>query len=377
MRWPGLIGFWLALFNGVTAFSVRAESLYCVVCGEPIKDTVVFMEDNVAGGAKKAVCVECSRLPKECYLCGLPVKKDFTALSDQRVLCARDAKTVVLDDAEAVQIAKQVKESLDRLFSRFTTFSDDVTLRLADRVDIMDLYHVPGNDFDCPNVLGYTRRQTNTTPVTYTVSVLSGLPARRLRATAAHEWAHTWIFENVSAARQTRLDRDAKEGFCELVSHLLMESHGEKAESGVIRSNAYTRGQILLFIDAELRFGFNDIVDWMKFGVDAKLDAAALNRVREVEMSSSTNAVSSAAAVPVPSPVSIIPLADVTLQGITWSPTHPTALINGRTFSVNETGKVPVGSTNVLVRCMAIRADAVVVRVGEVGGLRTLKLKRH
>jgi hypothetical protein len=365
----------MALFSVMLAVSARAQSIYCAVCGQPVGETVIFTADKVAGGPKKAVCLECSRLPMECYLCGMPVKKDFKELRDQRVLCARDAKAVVLDETEAMQIAKQVKDSMDRHFSRFAIFTDKVTLRLADRVDIMDLYHVPGNDFDCPNVLGYTQRQTNTTPATYTVSLLSGLPAWELRATTAHEWSHTWIFENVSAARQKHLDRDAKEAFCELVSYLLMESQGEKAGLAMIRSNAYTRGQILLFIEAERRFGFNDMVDWIKFGVDANLKADALERLHEVEMPKTMNAAAAVATVLVTAPASIVPLPDVTLQGITWSATQPTALINGRTFRASETGKLTVASSNVLVQCVAIRKDEVVVRIGEEGELRTLKLR--
>jgi hypothetical protein len=37
---------------------------------------------------------------------------------------------------------------------------------------------------------------------------------------------------------------------------------------------------------------------------------------------------------------------------------------------------VPVGTSNVVVRCVAIREDAVVVQVGGAGDLRTLTLKR-
>jgi len=364
----------MALYSVAVAVWAHAEPIYCAVCGQPIGDTVIFIADKVAGGPKKTVCLECSRLPRECYLCGMPVKKDFKELGDQRVLCARDAKAVVLDETEAVQIAQRVKDSMDRFFSRFTTFTDRVKLRLADRVDIMNLYHVPGNDFDCPNVLGYTDRKTNATTVTYTVSLLSGLPAWELKAITVHEWAHTWIFENVSAVRQKQLDNDAKEGFCELLSYLLMESQGEKAALSMIRSSAYTRGQIRLFIDAESRFGFNDVMDWMKYGVDAKLRADALERLRKVEMPPATNAPTSVRAMPATDPGSVVPLAEVTLQGISWSATRPMALINGQTFLVNETRRVKVGSTNVSVRCVTINKDSVLVRVGEAGELQTLKL---
>ena len=39
------------------------------------------------------------------------------------------------------------------------------------------------------------------------------------------------------------------------------------------------------------------------------------------------------------------------------------ALINDRTFEVNEEGKVRVGRTNLLIRCLAIRGDSVRIRV--------------
>ena len=374
MSWPGPIRILVALLSVAFARSVRADTATCAVCNQPISDVIIFRTDKASGGNKKTLCLECSRLPRECYLCGMPVKKDFTELSDHRILCARDAKVVVLDEAEAVQIAKGAKDSLDRLLSRFITFTDMVTLRLADRVDILDLFHVPGNDFDCPNVFGYTQRQTNhATNITYTVSLLSGLPAAQLRATAAHEWSHTWIMDHVGVGRQSQLERDAKEGFCELVAYLLVESRNEKAELGVIRSNAYTCGQLLLFIEAERRFGFNEIVDWIKFGVDPKLNADALERVRVVELPGPTNA----PGLTIGPPASVAPPVELTLQGITWSRTRPMVLINGRTFEVNEEAKVLVNSSNVLVRCESIREDAVVIRVGGTGEARTLKLKRN
>lgn len=373
MSWLGTIRFGTALLCVWSSVALSAETFTCAVCDLPIGDVVIFSNDKVAGGKKKPVCLECLRLPRTCYLCGMPVKKDFTELSDQRALCARDAKSVVLDETEGVDIAKQVKASLDRLFSRFTTFTDHVKLRLADRVDIMNLYHVPGNDFLCPDVRGYTDCVTNGANVGYVISLLSGMTASELRSTTAHEWSHTWIFENVSAERQKRLHPDAREGFCELVSHLFVESQDDKTQLGMIRSNAYTRGQILLFIEAERRFGFNEIVDWMKFGVDPRLKPDALERVREVELPVPTNAVP----VTYVSPAPAIPLNEVTLQGVTWSKTRPLALINGRTFSVNEEAKVPVGSSNVVVRCVAIREGAVVVWVGGATAARTLQLRRN
>lgn len=360
----------MALWWLVLSTTAWAQSPNCAVCGEAIKDVVVFTGDKVTG-QKQSVCLACSRLPRECYLCGMPVKKDFTELSDQRALCARDVKTVVLDEAEALHIAKETRNELDRLFSRFASFTENVTLRMADRVDILNLFHVPGNDFDCPNVLGYTQRATNNaTNISYTISLLSALPPRQLRATAAHEWAHTWIMENVSSTRQAGIERDAREGFCELVSYLLMESQKDQVELGVIRSNAYTRGQILLFIEAERRFGFNDVLDWMKSGVDARLHAEALERIRAVETPTPTNPPPVIASAPAPRTA----FTEVVLQGITWSKTQPTVLINGRTLAPGAEARVPLHGSNVLVRCLSIQPGAAAVQIGGETERRWLKL---
>jgi len=51
------------------------------------------------------------------------------------------------------------------------------------------------------------------------------------------------------------------------------------------------------------------------------------------------------------------------------------ALINNHTFEANEEGKVRLGQSNVLIRCVAIREDSVVVQVVGSGGQQTLSLK--
>jgi hypothetical protein len=39
------------------------------------------------------------------------------------------------------------------------------------------------------------------------------------------------------------------------------------------------------------------------------------------------------------------------------------ALINNQTFEANQEGKVRLGQSNVLIRCVAIREDSVVVQI--------------
>ena len=361
------------------AFCIAAWAVdNCTVCGGRIERVVYFFKDKVTGD-KKEICEKCAKLPAQCYLCGLPAKDNFTELPDGRVLCARDVKNVVLDEDEAQKIWHDVREAVERQLSRFVTFTEQITVHPLDRVDLQAMFKFAGNDFVCPNVWGCTQRQTNDHRVSFKISLLRGLPPPVLKATCAHELAHTWVSENISPARKETLNPDAVEGFCELVACLLMEAQHEEKQTEVIRNNAYTRGQFALFREAEKRFGFNEIVEWMKFGVDPQLSGAALDRVREVKIPAeekaapvATAASTSAIRNPTPKP----PAPDkLTLNGITWSKTRPMALINGRTFEVQEEARVQLGQSNVAVRCLTITADSVVIQVAGEEKPQTLRLK--
>ena len=345
---------------------------HCALCAKLIEQQVYLWEDKIAGDTKN-LCEACAPLPA-CYLCSLPTRADRTLLADGRVLCARDTKLAVLDSSEALNICKAIQESLDRHFSRFTSFPEkNVAVTVVDRVNLIELFKIPGQDYGCPNILGFTKPETNAAGRSYQVSLMSGLTRPELKATCAHELGHTWIFENVSPARIARLQTDAREGFCELVAFLLMNAQRETTATALIRSNAYTRGQIDLFIAAEQRFGFNEIVEWMKAGEDDSLRADDLTRVRRLQASERTNAPAAQVffppAAPPPAPDKLL------LQGIIWAKTRPMVMINGRTFVANEEGAVRLGATNVVLRCLVIRPDEVEIQVAGASEPQTLRLK--
>lgn len=349
----------------------------CEVCGERFTDAIYLLPDKVAG-VQRQLCKDCTRRTTVCYLCGVPVARNLTTLPDGRVLCARDAKAVVLDEAEAEQLIREVKDTLDRQFSRFTTFPDEnVTVRMVDRQALQESFKFAGNDLSCPVVWGCTVRGTNAGAATHTISLLSGLPRPLFRATCAHEYVHVWVNENVSAARRKQTDQDAVEGFCELVAYLLMEAQGAAASTALIRSNTYTRGQLSLFLDAERRFGFNEVVEWMQYGVDARLVENDTDRIRKVDLPRRVAAAAGQPGVPSAPPPPPPAPDKLTLSGIVWSPAQPLALINGHSFAVDERGKVRLGPTNATLRCLAIGQDWVRVRVEESGEETELKLKRN
>ncbi|MGO9476809.1 MAG: protein DA1 [Limisphaerales bacterium] len=368
-----LMVFLLAGF-GLTRPLAAGEEI-CAICGRPIQGTVYIVTDKVTN-EKKLVCSDCIRLPR-CAICGLPVKEDGLQLPDGRILCARDARTAVVKAGDADRICAQVKDDLDRLFSRFTVFPENVDVTVIDRIDVDSMFSPGGNDFESPNLLGCIRPETINHETRYKMKLMTGLPLAELKATCAHEYSHAWVGENVPKERRTRLGRDAEEGFCELVAYLLMDAQQEEAQKKFILQNHYTRGQIDLFIEAEKHYGFDQVLDWMKYGVAAKLEAGHVDRLRDVEMPV-TRPVASAPAIysrtnkPVPVPV----LATLKLDGILWG-SRPVAIINGCSFQTNDLNQVKVGGTNVVIRCLGIQKTSVRIQNVSSGKEQELNLSNH
>jgi hypothetical protein len=331
----------------------------CALCGQPIRDTIYLSTDKVTN-EKKFFCGDCIRRPA-CAICGLPVKDNDLQLPDGRYLCARDARTAVVKAADAQRICTQVKDDLDRRFSRFTTFPDNVEVAVIDRIDVDSMYSPNGNDFESPNLLGCVHPETVNQKTRYQMRLMTGLPLAELKATCAHEYAHTWVHENVPKERQAGLGHDAEEGFCELVAYLLMDSQQEEGQKKFILQNRYTRGQIDVFIEAEKRYGFDQVLDWMKYGELAQLEADHVDKLRDVKMPLAKSAASTAVSYnrtnqPAP-PVSPTP-AVLKLDGIMWG-SRPMAIINGRSFLANDLNPVKVGGTNVMIRCLGIQKTSV------------------
>jgi hypothetical protein len=346
----------------------------CAVCGQPIRDTVYLSTDKVTH-EKKLLCGDCIHRPA-CAICGLPVKENDLRLPDGRYLCARDAQTAVVRVADAERVCVRVKDDLDRLFSRFTSFPDNVDVTVIDRIDVDAMFSPEGNDFESPNLLGCVRPETVDGKTRYKMRLMSGLPLAELKSTCAHEYAHTWVHENVSKERKAGLARDAEEGFCELVAYRLMDAQREEGQKKFILQNRYTRGQIDVFIEAEKRYGFDQVLDWMKYGELAQLEADRVDKLRDVKLP----VAKSAAGVPTiygrtNKPVPLPAPAVLKLDGIMWG-SRPVAIINGCSFFTNDQNPVKVGGTNAMIRCLSIQQTSARVRNEDSGQELELRLSK-
>lgn len=369
--------FWVLLLTTCFCLPLAARGDLCAICGRPISGDTIYLVTDKVTGEKKEVCSDCVKLPS-CYICGLPVK-DGTQLPDGRYLCARDARTAVVKAADAERVCAGVKDDLDRLFSRFTVFPDNVDVSVIDRIDVDSMYNPAGNDFESPNLLGCIRPETANQVTRYKMRLMTGLPLAELKATCAHEYSHAWVGENVPKERHARLGRDAEEGFCELVAYLLMDAQGEEAQKKFILQNRYTRGQIDVFIEADKRYGFDQVLDWMKYGVDAQLEEGHVDKLRDVQMPVAKSGAGNSVAfsrtnqpTPVPAPA----LAILKLDGVLWG-SRPVAIINGRSFLANDLSPVKVGGTNVIIRCLGIQKTSVRIQNTSSGREQELRLSAN
>ena len=347
------------------AFGAAAQQLKCDICGETISARVFLAEDHVTN-ERKNVCQDCAKLEDRCFVCLLPVKEGYKKLADGRCLCARDAAEAVESEIQAKEICHDVADNLNRVFSRFMTFpTDNVNVSIVDKFHLENLFHAPGSESSsCSSVYGATASNpVRGDKYIHTIDLLSNLRRTRLMAVCAHEYTHAWMGENLSKKRKALLDRDTVEGFCELVAYKFMENRQEDIEMKAIRHNTYTQGQVDVLIAADAQFGFNTVIEWMKFGEDGKLDLEHLGRVRVVQDGGAAGSARNVAwevapsAPPPPAPDTLM------LKGISDRGNRRFALINDATFEPKERGKVRIGSTNVLVICLEIREKSALIQV--------------
>ena len=357
-------GIFLCLLLLGVGFYSRAEDVHCDLCGKVIVDTMYTVDDLVEG-KEKHLCFDCHNIKERCYFCQMPVRGNFKALPDGRYICERDLRNTVQSEDDAKQIAKDAKDDIDRLFSRFISFpSSNIEISIVDRFHLENLFHAPGNAMRCVSVYG----ATTSNPLSnggflHSIDLLSYISKTRLRCVAAHEFGHTWVAENVTPERQRILDKNTHEAFCELIAWKYMESLHEEGEAQSIKSNTYTAGKIEVLLAADAKYGFNTVTDWMKDGEDSTFTLTNLDRVRFLKDSAPPRHDDSVDPLYLPStPPSSVPNV-LTLKGISSAGPHRFALINDATIEQMERARVRVGQTNVIVRCLEIRSNSVVVEI--------------
>lgn len=356
---------WVAICLLLFFFTLSALADNCESCGQPIVDKFYERLDRVENRQRK-ICPRCESIVEHCFICDMPISGEYDKLSDGRYICPRDMKSVVTSNDKAAEICRGVRDDLDRLLSRFITMPEEnVNVSIVDRFHLENMFKAPGAESRCVTVYGAT--DTHFLPghkFTHAVDILGFLSKAQMMAVSAHEFTHTWMAENVLPQRLMALDKNSTEGFCELVAYKYMDSLHEDGEMRRIKENGYTVGQVLALIEADNKYGFNAVMEWVKNGEDTNLDMANLDRVRAVKdepkrvaTTEQPQLVYAAPVVPSPVPNTLV------LKGISGSGQRRFALINDATFAAKEHGKVRVGQATLAVSCLEIGNDSVTIQI--------------
>jgi hypothetical protein len=339
----------------------------CAVCQQPLTGQFYLLA-TPALAAKQPVCESCTKIETLCFGCGLPVKNNFVKMEDGRLLCEKDARTAVLMQPDAQRVFEEAKRDLLRLFSGFGASPNrNVTVHLVDGLELQRVYKSQRSWHDPSLTVGLTQtRFVAEGELEHTIYVLKGMGPTRLMAVYAHEYAHAWLHENLNPDR--KVEANTVEGFCEVVAYKLMAQRNQEVEKKVILANAYTRGQVNTLLKAQDDYQFYRLVDWMKTGVDTKIEVADTSRVLAVKAREAPTLVWQPQ-VTTPAPETL------TLRGISGTPNRRFALVNDRTLTKNEVAKVRIGNTNVAVRCLEISQDRVILQINDSPEKTELRLK--
>lgn len=320
------------------------------------------------------ICKSCHDLDDRCDICRLPVLTNAgLRLADRRVFCPEHAKTVVMDENKAADIFAQSKDEVMDLVRQYPPLPHlNIKFHLVTREDFVREYRrTPGID-DPYQLLGLTiTRPDKEQKLQHDIYVVHGLTEETFLATCAHEYAHAWHNERETPTRQ--LHKDTREGLCEWLSHKVVAKRGLKSEMARIEESTYTRGQVNAFLAAEKEYSFYKLVRWITDGVDSWIDGDKLQRVlvwrdgsQEAEEPAATVNWVQAKAPPAPQ--------KLLLKGLSGAGARRFALINDATLGMGEEGKVRIGASNVIVRCISIQDNSVRVQVRGENSPRTLQL---
>ncbi len=334
---------WLFIFFALACAASAAETNYlCIVCGQgPLSGRIWVSQWG-------AVCNDCYKLENHCSLCGLPVREGGGTVKtgDGRFICKFDQPNTVLDVDAAKEIFTDARQELVSLFGAgFALKFPEVSVNLFD----VDYWSEKGRDG--LHKFGFSStRKTPSGRCTHQVVMLSGQLRDDLAATAAHEYTHLWINENLPAGRM--IDGDTIEAICETAAYELMDSRKRRGEQKKIRENPYTHGAIARLLAVDQEHGFRFVLDWVKEGDAANFETttAAAARPVKVPVMKLTNAPAAA-------------LDSLKLGGLLLEGQARHAVVSGVSFAAGETKKIKLRRGETKVLCREILRNAAVLEV--------------
>ena len=241
----------------------------CHNCREPIRGSYVAV-----GHQHRPICLSCRHNLPRCFLCTLPAGYDSggAELYDGRTTCREHSHNGVTEQKEAQRIFRQATAEVKASFPGKLELKNPIKdVKLVGRDAMSSISHRNGHSSGSSEgrVLGVTTvtfvsRGHKQWLEPATIHLLDHVPARRMLAVAAHEYAHVWHAENHRDYTQSR--PIIREGFAEWVAYKVTQDQGRKDILEKIKNPAggvYYRG-LLKFLELEKRRGVQGVLEFAK-----------------------------------------------------------------------------------------------------------------
>ncbi len=338
------LAFIFVLFAFALVASAQQTNYFCIVCGKgPLTGRVWMSKWG-------PICDDCAKLETRCSICGLSIRDgdSHAETGDGRFICRFDKTNAVLNVAEAREVFEAARRDLVNLIGPdFALKYPNVTVNLFD----VDYWSEKGRE-DGLHKYGFaSTRRAPGGQCTHEVILISGRLRDEIAATAAHEYTHLWINENLTPNRKIAVD--TAEAICELAAYKLMESRSGPEQQQKILENPYTHGEIKNLMQVENKYDMNYVLNWVKTGTTETLGGNRFFRPGET-----------AAAVFATHPT---PPESLAFGGLITIGTDLQAVVNGAAFAAGDTKRIRLRDKTVLVHCREVRRDEVVL---DVEGLR-------
>ncbi len=349
------------------AASQPAKPVHCLACDQgPL--TGRYWKNELG-----AICEDCHRLERRCWICGRPAAKDYIKTPDGRYICRREARNAIIGKQAVQQTFQSTRIAIKRMTRGYMTLkSPEINVEVFSQ----PVWDPDGTKSALHRQGLATTRQVGKT-YHHNVMLISGLVNTNLIGVSAHEFTHLWINENKG---DHQLDPLTNEAICEMVAYKLAETYRHHNYMKLIRENTYTQGRAAELLPLVERYGLKSLLRWVIEGSGpnpSSHELASLRAYRPAATVATQSATPSKASPLYQSTPRAAPMKpdSLELKGVIGAPGKYTALISGVMFREGESRTIRLQDKSVTAHCQNITRNSAVLKLEGVDAPVKLQLR--
>jgi len=235
---------------------------FCFYCNNPITGQACCVKSKI-NDKTYYFCKNCYYNNKghACFACGI-IFRTSTMLKDGRYICNECLKQSVTNTAQIQNIYSQV---INLVYNKIAIKPNKIPVLNIVSKQKLDLLNKNSDDklgtyYSQKKFLemGNYKKELSSDSEIY---ILSHIPLCILKWVIAHEYAHSWFFDNT----KREFTKEQTEGFAEWVAYKIMDSEKDKIIINTMlkRNDIYGKG-LKKMIELEKKIGINGIINYFK-----------------------------------------------------------------------------------------------------------------